>query len=38
VKADQIGGGGAGLTALKWLLRIVAPGLIGWVLVAGVMR
>ncbi len=34
---DQIGGNGTGLTILRWLLRIVVPGLIGWVLVAGVM-
>lgn len=34
---DEIGGRGAGLAVLRWLLRLVAPALIGWVLVAGVI-
>ena len=34
---DEVGGDGTGLAILRWLLRIVVPGLIGWVLVAGVV-
>jgi NSS family neurotransmitter:Na+ symporter len=33
---DEVGGRGTGLAILRWLLRIVVPGLIGWVLIAGV--
>jgi len=34
---DEIGGNGTGLAVLRWLLRLVVPVLIGWVLVAGVV-
>lgn len=34
---DQIGGAGTGLAVLRWLLRLVVPVLIGWLLVAGVL-
>ena len=34
---EEVGGDGTGLAVLRWLLRLVVPVLIGWVLVAGVL-